>query len=888
MKKHYFYNTIPISLFVLMFLCILPILTFAQVTEDTAKPVEDSVQQNAVLNSPIKELIQPIKDSISQIKDSTKTDKRKKTFEDRVNYSATDSIAIDMSDKRVYMYNDSKIKMGDIELESGQISISFNDKILHATSIKDSSLSETQYPIFKEKGSEYKSKEIYYNFETKKGLIKGVFTKEGEGFLHGNQVKKIDDRTMYISGGQFTTCDLEHPHFAINFSKAKAITQDKIVTGPAWLSIMDIPLPLAVPFGYFPFTDKEKSGFLMPTYGYAQNRGYYLRNIGWYFAVNDYMDLALQADIYTNVSWAGNLRSSYNKRYKYNGGFELRYEINNTGIANTPSFNEQKDFRFRWSHNQDQKANPNSNFSANVNLVSNTFSQNAVSAGDYFNNTTTSSIAYSTKLGEKFSFTANLGENYNVNTGAISLDLPSVSLSSTQFYPFRKKKSKGASKWYEDITLSYRTSIMNSINTYDSLLFKKEVFKAMRNGMMHSIPIQSNIKAFKHFNWTNSISYTERWYLNSTVKQYNPLTDQVDKDTIMGFIANRDMNFSSSLNTRIYGMFTFKKGYIKAIRHVVNPSISFSYTPNFSNPSLGFYNFYLDKAGNKVFYSKTEDGLFGSPPSGESGVIGFSIGNNLEMKVKSSKDTITGDTKIVLLESFSLSSGYDLARDSVNFQPLRLNARTTLFKKLIINFNASYTPYAMDSLGRLTNEFLINKENKLFKRQNSQWDFNLSWQFSGKGEKKTSDESSNNGDKISPTEMTYSPFVNPNEILGSYVDFTIPWSLNLGLNYSQLSSFVARIAGYETNKSSTLTVRGDVNLTPKWKIGFSSGYDFINKDYTYTSIDFYRDLHCWEMRMNWVPFGYRQGWNFTIAVKASMLQDLKYEIRNDFRNRAQY
>lgn len=857
-----------------MFLCILPFFASSQNIADSVSFTRDSIDL--------------LRDSILNVNDSTKSIKKKKTFENRVNYSSTDSIAIDMTQKRVYMYNDSKIKMDDIELESGFISISFQEKLLHAESLKDSTEKEIQYPIFKEKGTEYKSKGVDYNFDSKKGLIKGVFTKEGEGFLHGKEVKKVDDKTMFISGGQFTTCDLEHPHFAINFSKAKAVTQDKIVTGPAWFSIMDIPLPLAIPFGYFPFTDQEKSGFLMPIYGYAQNRGYYLRNVGWYFAVNDYFDLALQADIYTNWSWAGNLKSNYNKRYKYQGGFELRYEINKTGISNTPSFNEQTDFRFRWSHNQDPKANPNSNFSANVNLVSSTFNQYAVSTSDYFNNTTTSSIAYSTRFGDKISFTANLGENYNVNTGAISLDLPSISLSTSQFYPFRRKKAKGSKKWYEDITLSYRTSLMNSINTYDSLLLKKEVFRNMRNGMLHSIPIQSNIKAFKHFNWTNSINYTERWYLNSTAKQYNPSTDMVDKDTIMGFIANRDVNFSSSLNTRIYGMFNFKKGYIRAIRHVVNPSISFNYTPNFSNPSLGFYNFYFDKQGNKVFYSKTEDGLFGSPPNGESGVVGFSIGNNLEMKVKSSKDTITGTSKIILLESLSLSSGYDIAKDSVNWQPLRLNARTTLFKKLIINFNASYTPYAMDSLGRLTNELLINKEDKLFKRQNSQWDLNLGWQFSGKGKAETTNNENTKQDIVSPTEMTYSPFVNPNEILGDFVDFTIPWSLNLGLNYSQLSSFVARIAGYETTKSATLTIRGDVNLTPNWKIGFSSGYDFINKDYTYTSIDFYRDLHCWEMRMNWVPFGYRQGWNFTIAVKASMLQDLKYEIRNDFRNRVEY
>jgi len=858
LNKHFYIINASFFVCVLMFLCILPYNLFAQEIADTS---------------------------------SVKPMRKKSTFDDRVIYSAKDSITTDLTQKKVYLYNNSKIKMGNIELESGHISIGFENKELHAEGSKDSSDNISQHPIFKEKGTEYKAKIIDYNFETKKGLIKGVFTKEGEGYLHGEKVKKVDDRTMYIGGGQFTTCDLEHPHFALNFNKAKVVTQDKIVTGPAWFSVMDIPLPLAVPFGYFPFTDQKKSGFLMPTYGYAQNRGYYFRNIGWYFAINDYVDLALQADIYTNMSWAANLKTSYAKRYKYRGGIDLRYEINQTGIRNTPTFQDQRDFRLMWTHRQEPKANPYSNFSANVNLVSNTFNQYAVNTSDYFNNTTTSSIAYSTRFGEKFTFTANLGENYNVNTGAINLDLPSISLSSSQFYPFRKKNSKGKTKWYENITISYRTNLANTINTYDSILFTKNVLKHMKNGMQHSIPINSSMKVFKYFNWTNSINYTERWYLNSIVKKIDPLDTNfvVLKDTIMGFIANRDAVFSSSLNTRLYGMFAFKKGYIKAIRHVINPSINFNYTPDFSNPSLGFYDFYLDRQGNKVFYSKTEGAIYGSPPMGESGIVGFSLGNNLEMKVKNKKDTTDGTTKIVLLESFSLSTGYDIAKDSVNWQPLRLNARTTLFKKLLISFNAAFTPYVMDSNSRLTNELLIHKEGKLFKRQNSQWDLNLSWQFNSKKAEKNGDPSQTSSQPYaSETELNYSPFVNPNEVLAYDVDFTIPWSLNLGLNYGQMSSFVAKIAGYETTKSAILTVRGDINITPKWKIGFTSGYDFINKDYTYTSIDFYRDLHCWEMRMNWVPFGFRQGWNFTIAVKASMLQDLKYEIRDDFRNRVQY
>ena len=833
-------------------------------------------------NSPLFSQI-TIDSTLSKKDTLSKTIPRKKTFEDRVNYSSKDSITIDLSLKKVFLYNESKIKYQGIELESGEMSINFKTKSLSAQGIMDSNNNMVQYPIFKEKGTEYRSTNIDYNFDTKKGYIKGVFTKEGEGYLHGEKVKKVDDKTMYISHGKFTTCDLDHPHFSINFSKAKAITQDKIITGPAWFSIMDIPLPLGIPFGYFPFTSTKQSGLLIPTYGYAQNRGYYLRNLGWYFAINDYVDLIAQGDIYTNLSWAVNLRSNYVKRYKYRGNLELRFEENKTGIKNTPSFSSSTDFKLRWTHQQDAKSNPNSNFSANVNLVSRSFNQYAVNVSDYFNNTTTSSIAYSRKLGKKFNLTANLGESYNINTGSINLDLPSITLSSSQFYPFRKKQSKGKQSWYENISFTYRTSLVNNINTIDSLLFTQEVFRNMRNGMSHSIPIQSSVKILKHFNWTNSINYNERWYLNSTIKQYNPITDLVDKDTVFGFISNRDVSFNTSLNTRLYGMFAFKKGYIKALRHVINPSLSMNFTPDFSDPSLGFYNFYLDKLGNKVFYSKTEDGMFGSPPRGKSGIVSFNLGNNLEMKVGSKKDSIKNERKIVLLESFNISTGYDLAKDSVNWQPLRITARTTLFQRLVINYSASYTPYVINQSGQLTNEFLYNKEKILFKNQNSQWDLNLNWQLNSK---KSNTQTST--DNISPTEQTYSPFANPNEVFGYNVDFTIPWSLNLGLNFSRLSSYIVALANYQTNLSSVLSAKGDINLTNKWKIGFTSGYDFINKDFTYTSIDFYRDLHCWEMRMNWIPFGPRAGWNFTIAVKASMLQDLKYEMRDDFRNRIEY
>lgn len=821
-----------------------------------------------------------------QKQDSLNLKKNKKStvLDARIDYSAEDSLTFFLDNKDVFLYNKAKIDYDKMKLESGFMTVNFDTKTLFAEGVKDSTDTIVQAPIFKEGNAEYKSKELKYNFDTKQGIISNVFTKESDGYLHGEKVKKKDDRTMYISSGMFTTCDNEeHPHFGISFSKAKAITDDKIVTGPAWFSLMEIPLPVGIPFAYFPFTDGKKSGFLMPSYGNAANRGYYLRNIGWYFAINDYIDLALRGDIYTNLSYAVNISSSYFKRYKYRGSIEFRYEDNHTGLKNTPSYSSSSDFKFRWTHSQEAKSHPYRTFSANVNLVSSKFNQYTTNVSDYFNNTTTSSIAFSTRFGSAWSFTANLGESYNVNSGAISLDLPSMTLSSIQFYPFRKKKSSGKRKWYEDISFSYRANLINTIDTYDSLLTSSDLIKNFRNGIMHSIPISSNVKILKHLNWTNSISYTERWYTNSLSKTYNPETDLIDKDTIYGFIANRNANFTSSINTRLYGMFTFKKGFIKAVRHVINPSISFNYTPDFSEPSLGFYDFYTDKEGKRVYYSKTENGVFGSPPQGASGVISFSLGNNLEMKVPDKNDTVEGMRKIVLLEAFNISSGYDLARDSINWQPLRLTARTTLFKKLLINFSAAYTPYVLNEKGALTNELLWHKEGRLFQKQNSQWTLNLNWNLNSKA-----NNNQTTGDYHSPTEMQYSPFSNPNEILSENVDFSIPWNLTLGVNYSRLSSYIVSIAGYQTNQSATLTARGDLNLTSKWKIGFSSGYDFINKDFTYTSIDFYRDLHCWEMRMNWIPFGPRQGWNFSISVKAPMLQDLKYEKRNDFRNRMEY
>ncbi|MDR0790394.1 MAG: hypothetical protein LBO06_06330 [Bacteroidales bacterium] len=852
-----------------------------------------AMAQDTIASKPIEDTIVVANDTIKASTDSLKTKKPKPLLDSRIDYQASDSIAFDFDNKEVYIYNDGKVNFGSNQLDAGYVTINFDSKNLFATTTKDSSGKEIQYPVFRDDGKDYQSHELTYNFDTKKGIIQGVFTKEGEGFLHGERIKKVDDKVMFIKGGLFTTCDLpDHPHFAINFSKGKAVTGDKIVTGPAWFSIMDIPLPLGLPFGYFPFTDKQKSGLLIPTYGYAQNRGYYFRNLGWYFAINDYLDLAAQGDIYTNLSYAINARSNYVKRYKYKGNVDFRFEENKSGIKNTANYGSQSNFKFNWSHQQDAKSHPYRTFSANVNLVSQSYNQNTINTNDRFTNTTTSSIAFSTRFGSKVSFTANLGESYNVNTGSIALDLPSITLSTTQLYPFRTKNSKSEKNhWYNDISVSYRMNLINKIEGVDSILFSnqtlnnpKNLLPQMKNGIQHSIPLQSNIKFLKHFNWANSINYTERWYFSSLSRNYNAVSDTLITDTSYGFVVNRDARFTTSINTKVYGMFNFKKGYIVALRHVFDPSISFSLTPDFSASSFGFYKSYVDKNGNNIVYSKTENGIFGSPPKAMSGVVNFALRNNLEMKVKSKDDTITGTKKIVLLENLSLNSGYDLAADSCNWQPLSLNARTTIFKNLRVEFQASYTPYAMDTNDRLLNQFLWDKEGILFRRRNSTWSINFTYQFNGKKAEKEQQEPN----KSLTNEMLYSPFANPNIMFGQVVDFDIPWSLSVSANISQISSFQAKMLDYSTTNSATLNFTGDINVTPKWKVGIATGYDFINKDFTHTTIDIYRDLHCWEMRMNWTPFGLWRGWNFTIAVKASMLQDLKYEKRNDPRNRMEY
>ena len=797
-----------------------------------------------------------------------------------VKYKARDSVAMDLSTRRAFLYSDGKIDYGEMILEADRIEVDFGNQILHAYGTTDTAGDAVGRPFFKQDGDEYHADTITYNYNTQKGIIQSVITQEGEGYLHGKKVKKLNDSVMYLSGGSYTTCNYAHPHFAINFTKSKLITGDKIVTGPAWITVEDAPTPIAVPFAFFPITHDRASGLIIPSFGWMNYRGYYLKDGGYYWAINDNLDLSLLGEIFTNLSWAGEVKTNYYRRYHYKGLFDMRLGRVYTGIRGDPNtFNSYSDFKLVWQHDQDAKANPNSRFSANVNLQSRNYNKNTTNSSDYFSSTTTSSISYNTKLGSYLNLAATARESYNAQTGVMTIKLPSITLSSVTIYPLRRKKPVGGYRWYENISLSYVLNAEDNITTQDSDLFKQVTIDRMRYGIQHSIPLSSTVKVFKYFNWTNSIAYYERWHWSTINKNYDSATNTVTIDTIRGFRANRDFSFTSNLSTRIYGMFQFKHGPLKAVRHVINPTIGFNFRPDFGAAYLGYWKEYTDNTGYVHRYSIFEQSLYGGPPDGRSGQLRVSIGNNLEIKVQNPFDTAAEIKKVTLLENLTFGGSYDLAKDSLNFSNLSITGRTTLFRSVVINYSGSFCPYVIDSIGNMHNRFLWKEERKLFRTQNSTWSAQLSLNlnnntFKADGEKSKGQPVYN----LLQTPYNYSPTM----LMGGYVDFSVPWNISVSYSFSHVSSYVARERNLKSETIQSISLSGNLSLTPNWKLAMTTGYDFVNHGMSYTTVDIYRDLHCWEMRFSWVPFGYYRSWSFQINIKADALRDVKYEKRESY------
>lgn len=862
--------------------------------QDIVRPALPDTLLSAVPDSLVSDtesLTAPV-DSINLVSDSLDidstalTEKRTSSLEAKVDYKAEDSLRFDIKKQRMFLFDQGEITYTDINLKANYIEIDFPNNMIYAHGSRDSLDNEIGVPEFTQGEMKFKSKIMNYNYKTKKGYIRRVFTQQDEGYLHGQVVKKMADDVTYIKTGSYTTCsNEEHPHFEFRFNKAKVIPNSKIVTGSAYLAIAEVPTPLFIPFGYFPNRTGQRSGIILPTYGESANRGFFLENGGYYWAINQYMDLKILGDIYSRGSWALKPTFNYVKRYKYNGILRLGYAINKIGFKGSPDYQRQEDFEFRWVHNQDRKARPNSNFSANVNIVSNTFNRYNPSSSTeaYLSNTFQSSINYSTSFGGKYFLNLNFNHSQNTITKEINFAFPQISFSVNQFYPFRKKERAGKLKWYEQIGLKYNLDLENRYNTNDTSLFRSGWYKDMQNGIRHNIPISGTWRIFKFVNFTNSLNIRDKMYFNYIKKSYIDSIVTSDTtypayyktDTIYGFKNAFDFNFSSSINTRIYGMYQFRGGPVNAIRHVLTPAVTFSYTPDFGAPMWGYYKeIENDTSATPGKYSIFQGSLYGGPPANQAGLVTFSLSNNLEMKIRNRKDTVTGTKKIVLIDNFVISASYDIAKDSLNWSPISLSGRTSIFKGLNIQYSSRWDPYALDSLGRRTNASEWRVNHRLLRLDNTTWDIGLSYSL-------TSDKV---GKKKEGTKGSVQEREDLQRYYDYYIDFDIPWSFSVNYNFRYAASWDYKQEKRVPKIIQTLSFNGQLNITPKWKITLTTGWDFTSNELGYTSVNVYRDLHCWEMSFGWVPKGAQQQWNFSINVKASVLQDLKLNKKKDFRD----
>lgn len=882
------------------------LILFWQSSIFAQEPVQNSNISTRQAKSPLrssKEVKKSVRDSLTVLKkdtvaiDSLSLKKTNEDFDAEVEYKADGKITINNSANKIYMYKNGQVKYKDIELTADYIELNRDSNLIHATGGPDSTGVIVGKPVFKQGDQEFEADEIRYNFLTKKGIVYGVVTEQEGGFIHSGKTKLMNDSTYNLKDGKYTTCDAEHPHFYLQMTKAKVLSNKKIVTGPAYLVVEDIPIYfIFIPFGFFPNSPKYSSGFLMPTYGDEINRGFFLRDMGYYWAANDYFDVALRGDIFSKGSRGIKMHTNYRLRYKFSGGFDINFYKNVFGDKGLPDYRIQNDFAITWNHALDSKASPNQTFSASVNFSTSQYDQNnSYTTENYLTNTKQSSVAY-TKRWENTPFTmsANFRHSQNSRDTTINLSLPQMTFSVTRLYPFKSKNSSGKEKWYHKIGMSYNFDMQNSINTKEYKLFGSSLSKDWQNGIKHSIPISTSFKALKFITVSPSVNYNERWYSQQIRKAYDPLKKTVViSDTIFGFTRDFDYSVSVGASTKIYGDFLplNPKSNIVGIRHVMTPSISFSMQPDFSNPGYGMYGNieYFDDKGRPVSlrYPYHEGAIYGTAGAGRSGSIGFNLSNTLEMKVLNSNDTVSKEKykKIKLLDQFTLSSSYNLAADSLNLSNINISARTKV-AGIDVNMGAIMDPYVYEN-GHLINVFEFTRTKKPARLTSANMSFGYS--FKSKSKEDEAKKTATLGKDGKPVEKSEDQKIIDNARknypeIPEYADFSLPWdfSFNYSLRYSRPNP------AEKPSINQTVEFNGNVSLTKNWQIGFSSGLDIQKMEVSFTQFNVFRDMHCFQMSLNLVPFGYRQSYSFTIRATAAMLQDLKLSKRESFYDRQQY
>ena len=838
--------------------------------------------------------------SIKTQSDTIKKDtlKSKKAFlEGKVKYKAQNYTKIDQKKKHVTLYDKAELYYQDVELKSGIILLDYEKNEVYAGRIKDSTGKYTQFPNFKQGANVVEPDSIRFNFKTKKAIIWNSRSDQGEFKIKAALTKKENDSVYFLKGARFTTSkDVDNPEYYFQTNKVKFVPGKKVVTGVTNMVIANVPTPIALPFAFFPMSkEKSISGILLPSYNDSNTRGFSLQNGGYYFALSDHYDLTLLGDYYTNGSYGMRLESNYAKRYNYRGNLNIRFENLVTSERGYPDYTKQKIYNIQWSHSRDSKANPNSSFSASVNMGSSKYfkrSINQLNIGSNLNNTLSSSVSYSktfSSLGPQARLSLTATHSQNTQTEQIDMSLPTLQFSIDRMYPFVKKD--GVKKgFFKNINLQYDLSARNSITTTDSLFFKPKMFENAKVGLQHTIPLSTNFKLFKYFSASSSLNYKEVWYTKTIKKEYNSTLGKVVDSEIKGFDAYRTYSFSSSLGTTIYGTFNFgstKK--IQAIRHVMRPSISYSYTPSFAK----YYDTYaMDGSGTMLKeYSRFEGGIFGAPGNTNSNILGFELSNTFEAKVTDRDSTKTEPKKVMLLNNLNFSTSYDVNADGVRtlaWSPVRVSGGTQFFdNKMNINFGATLDPYAIDNSGKRINSYNINNGGSLFRMTSANMTLNYALSSSDKTKSKNdNNQTQRNGGR--EDDLFGRPNLGNHQVsqfddtenkgedtISEFFHSKLPWDMTFAysLTYGN-NNREKKIIG------NSIMISINADLTPKWKTGISTGYDFVQKGVTYTQLRFERDLLSWRMDFNWSPFGTYANWGFFIGIKSGVLSDIKWDKRS--------
>lgn len=861
--------------------------------------------------------------------------KKKNGIDAPVNYQADDSLVYMASTNTAHLYGSAEVKYENMDLKSDKIKLSLDSSLVHATGSKDTTAKDgiKGKPVFVMGQDTYDTDTMSFNFKTKKGFIKHVYTQQGDGFLTSEQSKRNDNGEIYLAHGRYTTCDAPHPDFYIALSRAKVRPGKDVVFGPAYLVVADVPLPFAIPYGFFPFTKSYSSGFIMPTYGDENSRGFYLRDGGYYFAMSDKWDLKLLGEIYTKGSWGFSAASNYKKRYKYSGSFLFSYQDTKTGDKGMPDFSEQKSFKLQWSHRQDPKANPFSSLAASVNFASSKYERNNLTSmynpQSLTQSTRTSSVSWSTtfsSIGLSLSSSANLSQN--MRDSSIAMTLPDLNINISRFYPFRRKHQVGDEKWYEKISMSYTGQLSNSINTKEDKLMHSNLIKDWKNGMQHNIPISGNFTLFNYINISPSFNFTDRMYSSKVIRSWDQATQEEVRDTTYGFHNVYNWNLSLSANTKLY-LFAIPNrkifgDKIQAIRNVITPQISFSYAPDFGASRYGYYQTYqkTDADGNVslVEYSPYSDQLYSVPGKGKTGSISMDLSNNLEMKIKSDEDS-TGYKKISLIDELGASISYNMAASYHKWSDLSMRLRLKWWKNYTFNMNAVFATYAWD----------LDENGKPYVGNHTEWGRGRFGRFQGMSQNisytltpekiaklfgggSDEDKDNKNKDNKDDDDEGIDTDINSNvddEMIKAqngakkksgggkastdddgYMRFSMPWSITFGYGITMRENtsgkFNYKTMRYPYSFSQTLNMSGNLRISDGWNISFSSGYDFDNHKMSMTTASLQRDLHCFNMSCSVVLAPYTS-YNFTFRCNASTLTDaLKYDKRSGYSNAVQW